>query len=108
MTHYYDLYGFVQDDLEQVRTELEATLGINFAPHDSMYRGGLYYRYDQSRSESLELQNNYNPEEEAHTEEQFSEYPVLLYVNEPSDPFEIERKLLRDLPSIRLLRRKIL
>ena len=81
MTHYYDLYGFVQDDLEQVRTELEATLGINFAPH---------------------------PEEEAHTEEQFSEYPVLLYVNEPSDPFEIERKLLRDLPSIRLLRRKIL
>lgn len=108
MTQYYDLYGFLQRDLEQVRTELEAALGIHFAPHDSMYRGGLYYRHDRSCSESFELQNNYNPEEEAYTEEQFAEYPILLYVNEASDPLEIERKLLDALPSARLLWRKIL
>lgn len=108
MAYYYDLYGFTHTNLEQVRTQLESILNFQLAPHDSIYRGGLYYRNDTSSSASFELQNNYNPEEEAYTEEQFSEYPLLLYVNEPKDPFIIENRLLKNLPSTQLLRRKAL
>lgn len=108
MANYYDVYGFIQDDLDQVRSGVESMLEIQFAAHDSMYRGGLYYRLGNPGTENFVLQKNYNSDEQEYTEEQFSEYPLLLYVNQPQDPFSIEERLLRGRFSIKLLRREIL
>jgi hypothetical protein len=108
VANYYDMYGFVQDGLEQVRSDVESMLNIQLAPHDSMYRGGLYYRLGNPGAENFVLQKNYNFEEQEYTEEQFSEYAILLYVNQPQDPFGVEKRLLQGIPYARLLQREIL
>ena len=108
MANYYDVYGFTRDDLEQARRDIELGLNIQLMPHDSMYRGGLYYRLGDPGSENFVLQKNYNFEEQEYTEEQFSEYAVLLYVNQPQNPFEVEKRLLKSAPYAKLLQREIL
>lgn len=108
MTKHYYVYGFAHNDLEQVRSDVERALGVQLAPHDSMYRGGLYYRQGNSGAENLILQYNYNPEEGEYTEEQYPEYPILLYVNQPRDPSSIEKKIQEGLPSFKLLSHSIL
>ncbi|MCB9148600.1 MAG: hypothetical protein H6641_07545 [Caldilineaceae bacterium] len=108
MKTYFDLYGFKQSDLELVRAELEMVLELKFVAHDSLYRGGLYYRCDRPHSESFQLVGNFNHIEQEYAEEQFADYPTLLYVEQASSPKVTEETIVNNMSSAKLLRREIL
>ena len=50
--------------------------------HESGFHSGEYYRLNDIGQEHFILQNNYDDFEEEWTEEGYSGYPLLLYVNE--------------------------
>jgi hypothetical protein len=84
------LFGFTHRDLESARRAVERCLGIDLAPHDSLYLGD-YYRGDPRPGQEVELRRNVDPLFDARNdppEEQFAEpdFPdshLLLYVHGP-------------------------
>ncbi len=73
------LYGIRSTDLERTRQEIEAALGVSFLRHESDYRGGDYFRCDESPLGALILQRNIDLIENVPAVEKFSQWPVLLY-----------------------------
>jgi hypothetical protein len=65
------------DDLSQL---VSASLGVVLKKHDSLFYGGDYYRSDDVNGEViLQTKNDGGPPSE-YAEEDFPEYPILLYV----------------------------
>jgi hypothetical protein len=74
------LFGFKDHPIEALKSAVSIALGITLELHDSLWRGGDYYGYEHG-AESIFLERNNDggqPEEPA--EEDFPDYPVLLYV----------------------------
>ncbi|MDX2247314.1 MAG: hypothetical protein SF052_11080 [Bacteroidia bacterium] len=77
----YDLFGFKESDLEKVKSEIETQLEILFTSHESMYKGGIYYRLGDILSENFELQKNIDLLDGEPLEDEFKDFPILLFVN---------------------------
>ena|SRR3569832_913760 len=73
-----DIYTSPEPDLNSVKTAIETAIGVRFTPHDSWYRGGTYFRFDDASGEKFLLQRNLDQDEVA--EPEFAEFPVVLYV----------------------------
>jgi hypothetical protein len=74
------LYGFENGSLDVLAHEVERCFGVHLQLHDSLWRGGDYYRYD-STSEILILQvNSDGAASNEPAEEAFPGYRFLLYV----------------------------
>lgn len=103
-----DLYGFMDDDLEAARLAVEQALNVQLEPHESLHMGGDYYaRGLVGDEEELILQRNFDEEGEV-IEDEFSDIPVLLYVNTIRSierAQELEQTLVTKIPRLRLLRR---
>lgn len=104
---YYDLYGLMFSNLDTARDFLEATLGIQFIPHDSFYHGE-YYLFQGEEQEELMLKSNFDEVEQEFAEEEFSRYPVLLYASEVKDPQALQQRLVDASSKVELLRREVL
>jgi len=78
----YLLFGILGDDLHGVRSLVERALEIQMTLHESGYRCGEYYRLGDVGVEHFILQRNYDEVEGEWTEPMFTEYGLLLYVNE--------------------------
>jgi hypothetical protein len=75
------LFGFTEGSLELLAHEIEACFGTPAERHDSLWRGGDYYRFKvDSDTIILQRNNDGGPSEEA-TEEAFAAYSFLLYVS---------------------------
>jgi hypothetical protein len=100
-----DMYGSQSDDLEGVRVLLETTLNVRFSPHDSS-TAGLYYLWGRMYEESLVLQRNIDVDDDGDVllEPDFADAKLLLYVNNPSDPWKIRTALASVADRIRPLR----
>jgi hypothetical protein len=75
------LFGFLSGSLAATANSVSRDLGVTFELHDSLWRGGDYYVYE-SGSEKIIIQRNNDggpPDEPA--EEQFPNYPLLMYVD---------------------------
>jgi len=104
----YDLYGYEGDfNLEQISSTIEELLGVDLTKHESSFHCGEYYRLGQDGTENFVLQKNYDDFENEWTEEEYSEFPSILYVNE-TDRAEIIEQKLTSHERIKLLRRDIL
>lgn len=95
----HDLYGS-NLDLEPSRQTVEAALSIELRPHESLYRGGDYYRY----GETFILQRNRELGDEL-AEPDFSDVSTLLYVDKAERPEQV-KALLESEGSFVLLRRE--
>ncbi len=84
------LFGFREGSLAELAAAVGSAAGIHFALHDSLYRGGDYYRHE-SDGEQVFLQNNVDALAEGRpVEEEFPDFPFLLYVSgkTPKDVWE--------------------
>lgn len=73
------LYGIRSTDLEQIKKQLEIALGVEFQRHESDYRGGDYFRCEDSSLGSLILQRNIDLIDGVPVVEGLSQWPILLY-----------------------------
>ena len=73
------VYGFAESDLERARSIVERFIDAQMSPHNSLYRGGDYYRYQDGDAE-LTLQRNYDGLDDDLAEEEFPDAAILLYV----------------------------
>jgi len=92
----YDLYGIECADIGVARAIVEGALKITLVAHESGYRCGEYFRYKDVGDEHFILQKNYDEFEDEWTEESFSQYPQLLYVNETTRSEELGKFLQSD------------
>ncbi len=104
----FDVYGFNNRSLAEIRKSLEELLNIRFEEHESTYHCGLYYRYESGDTEHLILQSNFDEHYDEWTEEEHRESKVLLYVNDAEEFKDIEAILLTRTIHAILLRREIL
>ena len=85
----YDLYGYDYDNnIESARQAVEGALSIILNAHESSYLGD-YYRLGSTGAENFILQHNYDEFEKEWMEENFHNYPLLLYVNGTSRAKEL-------------------
>ena len=91
----YDLYGILYDDINFAKTTIENILRITMQAHDSLYLGE-YFLFDDVGEEHFILQKNYNEFEDEWNEKTFSQYPLLLYVNETPRSEDLVKLLSKD------------
>ncbi|MCO7227506.1 hypothetical protein [Pleionea sp. CnH1-48] len=92
----YDLYGFNSADLDVAKELLNKELNIELQAHESRYHCGEYFRFKDVGEEHFILQKNHDDFENEWTEESFSQYPVLLYVNEAERSEKVKALLEKD------------
>ena len=78
----YDLYGTTIVELNEAKIVVETVLGLELKAHESGYHCGEYFRLNDVGEEHFILQRNFDDFENEWTEESFSQYLILLYVNE--------------------------
>lgn len=98
MAKNYLLYGFLTNEIDEIASYLSNIIGIEFVPHESYYRHGNYYRWEDFKLDSsCILQQNQDNKSINHidyfTEPNFKEYKLLLYVEEASNSSLIETKM---------------
>jgi hypothetical protein len=77
----YDLYGVHAQSIQEARALVEKALSLSFEERDSSYHRGPYFACGEMGNENFELKMNLDPFEDVPTEEQFSAFRFLLYVN---------------------------
>jgi hypothetical protein len=107
-----DLYGFEVEEIEEARQLVENVLGVRLDAHGSLYRGGEYYRKKFGEGKLI-LQPNADllwqegdPLEERYAETDFTNYPILLYLEGHTAPDAVRDKLTTSIRQIRFLRRQ--
>jgi hypothetical protein len=106
-----DLYGIAVEDIEAARKLIESILEVELDAHESMYRGGDYYCKELDGCRLVLQPNNDllwqddDPLEERWAEPDFSNYPILVYVEGHSDSNRIRSLFATGNPQIRWLRR---
>jgi len=87
----FDLYGLKAGDLSEAKTLVENVLALDLLDHESGYHCGEYYRSHEVDidDESFILQKNYDDFEDEWTEESFTDFPILLFVNDTKRSSEI-------------------
>ncbi len=88
-----DLYGFPSDNIVELAERVGDILGITFSLHNSLHRGGDYYRHGFLPGEELILQPN-REEDGGPIETDFRQYPTLLFVEGTRRSTEIRDMLV--------------
>ncbi len=107
MAKCYDLYGSHSLSLVELREAAEGCLGIRFTLHDSIYRGGDYFRSGDIGGEEFVIQLNrfeYENEEEI-AEPAYADYLVIFRIGWTERGDELREKL-RKVPGLDFLRRE--
>lgn len=99
-----NIYGSEEHDLEKVKSVIEDNLQIIFVAHNSSYRGGDYYRSGELNNEHFILQRNLDLIDNEPAEQDFLNYPIILYVEETGRSQEITASLGKIVPPLTLLR----
>jgi len=83
-TKAYDLYGLECDDINIANVLIENVLQVEMVAYESDYHCGEYFCSSSIDidEEHFILQKNYDDFEDEWTEEVYSQYPLLLYVND--------------------------
>ncbi|AGZ38515.1 hypothetical protein [Actinoplanes friuliensis] len=102
----YDVYGYGEPGLGDQPQRLAEALGVEWALHESDYRGS--YRAARIGTGKLRLQSNdlRDGEDRYHQEPGFPECRYLLFVDKSDRPDEV-RSRLASLPQWRFLYRSV-
>ena len=93
MSEAVELWGFLTDDVEGVREEVERLLGVTFRLHESASIGPYYFAELEEPESDLTLRPNLdagfdedlNDPDDAYAEPDFPDFGVLLYVEHRSE-----------------------
>ena len=93
MSEAVELWGFLTDDVEVVRAEVERLLGVTFRMHESASIGPYYFApLDEPESELILRPNrdagfdeDLDDPDDAFAEPDFPDFGVLLYVERKSE-----------------------
>ncbi len=108
LRYIYDLYGFKQDNLEEIKGVIDSTLGICLSEDYIGNRKAEEYKYHSGIKEEFVLTNNFFKQYDKWLETEFSQYPILLYVSGTTRSDEIGAKLMATIEGIELLRHRII
>ena len=89
------LFGFNIGDIQSVRRDLIEALAMDLAPHESAYRGGLYYRGKSPAGVEYILQSNEDILDGEPIESAFPEAQFLLHLSETADQQIFSEQLLK-------------
>lgn len=84
----YDKYGS-HIDIESTKVKIEKCLGIKLEDRDSSY-WGAYYISKNNTGESIKIIENMDPIDREPLDIEFSNYPVIIYVDETDRSDEIQ------------------
>ena len=73
------LYGIKAPTLELSRAEIFSLTHLEFKLHDSSVRAGDYYLHESETFKEIIIQLNYDEMNEEWFEEDFKEYPFIVY-----------------------------
>lgn len=90
----YMIFGLNSANLAEARVCVESALGVGMELHESDFRCGEYYRFGSANSEHFILQRNFDDEEGEWTRGEFSDFAMLLYVNDTTRGAQIESVLM--------------
>ncbi len=96
MTDVFDIYGFLERDIDVEMRVLSDALEVSFVPHESTFLGDYYLARSDDWKEQLRLKENYNQIENDWSRPEFQKYPLLLEVSVTSlaRAQELERRIL--------------
>lgn len=78
-------FGFSGSSLDDIKERLEEMLSLKLEIHDSLYYGGQYYRWSDAAGNVFRLQSNYGILGDEWAEEEFMQWPILLYASVEGD-----------------------
>ena len=104
----YDVYGYGEPSLGDQPGRLAEALGVEWAEHESDYRGIYFVARSPAGPGKLRLQSNdlRDGDDEYYQEPDFPEYRYLLFVDKFDQPDKVQTRLLQ-LPQWRLLYRSV-
>lgn len=104
----YDVYGYGEPSLGDQPSRLAEALGVQWAEHESDYRGVYFAARPQTGAGKLRLQSNdlHDATGEYFQEPDFPECRYLLFVDKFDRPDEV-RARLAPLPQWRFLYRSV-
>jgi hypothetical protein len=108
MTETYEVYGSKGLTLPELRDAIEQALGIRFRLHESLYKGGDYFRVGEWGGEEIVVQLNrfeFEGEDEI-AEAGFPEYPVILSIEWTRRGHELQQRLAT-IAGLDFLRREV-
>jgi hypothetical protein len=92
-----EVFGFSGASLEDARKAVEYTLDIMLIEHESLYRGGEYFRtastYRGMRDEEFILQRNRDIVDGEPNEPEHADLPYVLYVSSTTRAAELKSRL---------------
>lgn len=106
MSTAYDLYGTRDLTLLSAKNYVEETFGISLEERDSLYYGGIYYVWSGENSESFILKVNLDPFDDEPVEQNFPDYPVLLYIDATARSSSLE-EIIKMSDCLKLLRHEV-
>lgn len=92
----YDLYGYKGVAILEARSKIEENLNFSFEERESLYQGGVYYKFGSKESECFVLKVNIDPFDGEPVEQSFPDYSILLYVDMTLRSEEIRSLLSTD------------
>lgn len=102
----YDLYGAKTLTLLLAREHIEGILGVSLDERNSTYQGGVYYMLGSNESENFILKVNLDPFDDEPVEQNFPDYPVLLYINATARSSDVEEAIKKG-ACFKLLRHEV-
>jgi hypothetical protein len=99
-------FGLTYTDIRHASSEIAAALGLNFAAHESSFRGGDYYRAEMQEG-WIYVQSNLDVLDNTAFESEWPIEQILLILDGPIDDWKDVRKkvsLLESRHVARLLR----
>jgi hypothetical protein len=108
--NYYFTFGSQLGDLEAVKEYLNERLELEFEARESSYLGE-YYKYSGKSADRISIEKNFNQNENEWREENFMQFPVLIYVSisdgknsDKESKSKYLKNALMELDNIQLLR----
>ncbi len=101
----FDTYCAVSEDLDGARTQVEETLAIELALHDSHFWGGDYYLARSQEWGKIAVRRNLNRFTGELTEAEFPDCTILVSVSDAPDPDRMKERLVEG--GLRFLKRVV-
>lgn len=108
-SRYEDLYGCTSLTIDELADQVNRVVEVELEPHDSDAYGE-YARTPGLSDEGTWVQPNYvdyGEEEDEIIEDEFPDYPVIVFVRRATPGDETRHRLARHIPALDFLRRKV-
>ncbi|MEW1751558.1 hypothetical protein ACIQU1_23040 [Streptomyces angustmyceticus] len=105
MSDRFNLHGLRRDNLDEAKRLISDTLGVEFTPKESSFRGGAYFSHRGSDRFEVTIERNFTDDEGILSEPEFPLHSTLIFVSYATSEVE---GLLNALGEIDLLRSEVI